>query len=575
MKQTLARLVTATVLGLCVQAMPWATASANEAAPAPQTDARALALSDADRAVIAAHPELRVLCDPARPPVSFIDEGGRCAGLVPDLVEEAANRIGLKIIPLRSDTFDAAIQRFTEGGADAIAPMVRTPERDRLYAITAPLMHFRSLVVARREQRPVADISELQHLRFAMVRGTQEGRALRDRFPKLQVKDYDNIAAALEAIATGQADATLGNPAVTTWYQRRLNLDMLHFVAPTWETERVHHLILRKDLAPVAALLDRAIESLGEQGRDEIRRRWIDAGLDAVGPGAPQRGSGAGNVLRLTAAEKAWIKANPVLRLGIDANYAPFEYIDENGLYSGMVADYVALLEARTGLRFEPQRGLSWEETYARGLKGDIDLFADIIKTPERESYLRFLGPFAVIPSVVVTRDDFPGKATLERLRGESIALVAGYADIEFVRKRYPEIRIVTVPSVADGLRAVSLGEVPATLASVAALNYETKRLGLVNLRIGAQNTAYDTQLFMAVQPSATVLAGILQKALGSISSQERTEIAVRWYAGTQNIESDWEQPVRSIARALGALLLAALAFVLIWNLPRLVGPYR
>ena len=43
--------------------------------------------------------------------------------------------------------------------------------------------------------------------------------------------------------------------------------------------------------------------------------------------------------------------------------------VDEQGQYSGMVADYVALLSKRLGVRFEPQMGLNWRESYARGLR--------------------------------------------------------------------------------------------------------------------------------------------------------------------------------------------------------------
>ncbi|HEX4872481.1 MAG TPA: transporter substrate-binding domain-containing protein, partial [Nevskiaceae bacterium] len=174
-----------------------------------------------------------------------------------------------------------------------------------------------------------------------------------------------------------------------------------------------------------------------------------------------------------------------VVRLGIDPSFPPVEFVDAQGRHAGLVADYLALLSQRSGLRFEPQLGLSWEAAYRRGLSGEIDVFASVARTPERENDFSFIGPYLTLPSLVITRRDYPGIGTLERLGGETLAVVAGYAEVDLIRRHYPEIRMLRVASVAEGLKAVARGEATATLTGQAVYLHEMQRLGLSNLKAG------------------------------------------------------------------------------------------
>jgi ABC-type amino acid transport substrate-binding protein len=67
------------------------------------------------------------------------------------------------------------------------------------------------------------------------------------------------------------------------------------------------------------------------------------------------------------------MNGHPVIRLGVDPEFVPFEFIDEDGQYKGIAADYLALISKKTGLQFEVVKGLTWPDAYDRALAGDID----------------------------------------------------------------------------------------------------------------------------------------------------------------------------------------------------------
>lgn len=57
--------------------------------------------------------------------------------------------------------------------------------------------------------------------------------------------------------------------------------------------------------------------------------------------------------LTFTKEETLWIKANPEVTLGSDYSWAPYDFVDKKGNYTGIAADFLALISKKSGLRFK------------------------------------------------------------------------------------------------------------------------------------------------------------------------------------------------------------------------------
>ena len=64
--------------------------------------------------------------------------------------------------------------------------------------------------------------------------------------------------------------------------------------------------------------------------------------------------SATAGALTLTEDEQAWLSAHPQLRLGVDASWPPFEFRDQEGLYQGLAADYINVIQERLGVTLKP-----------------------------------------------------------------------------------------------------------------------------------------------------------------------------------------------------------------------------
>lgn len=79
----------------------------------------------------------------------------------------------------------------------------------------------------------------------------------------------------------------------------------------------------------MAAILDHALASITPEEERKILRRW--AGEEAPAP-LP---------LALTSAEQEWLARHPMIRVAGNRNFAPIEFADQKGEFSGVSADYL------------------------------------------------------------------------------------------------------------------------------------------------------------------------------------------------------------------------------------------
>ena len=74
----------------------------------------------------------------------------------------------------------------------------------------------------------------------------------------------------------------------------------------------------------------------------------------------------------LTEEEKDFIAEHSVIRLGVDPAFIPYEFFDDDGQYKGIAADYIELINERTGLNMVVTSGLTWKQAYEKAVKKEI-----------------------------------------------------------------------------------------------------------------------------------------------------------------------------------------------------------
>ncbi|MCD6527790.1 MAG: transporter substrate-binding domain-containing protein [Desulfuromonas sp.] len=269
-------------------------------------------------------------------------------------------------------------------------------------------------------------------------------------------------------------------------------------------------------------------------------------------------------MISLTTAEKQWLADHPQITLAPDPDFHPVEFFDEQGEYQGIAADFITLLESRLGIQFQIVQLDNWALILERTKQRQVDLLGAVVNTPQRNEYLLFTEPFLEFPGVIVAQKGVTESLSLKKLRGMTIAIVKGYAGHELIALHYPEIKLEIVSDTSTGLRKVSFGMVDAFIGNLGTASFELGKEGISNLRIAGE-TGYVYRWALGCRKDWPMFHQILQKALASISSEERQAISRRWVrlesAAGLMTEKFW---LTILGVAVVALL--ALAWVLMWN---------
>jgi two-component system, cell cycle sensor histidine kinase and response regulator CckA len=233
-------------------------------------------------------------------------------------------------------------------------------------------------------------------------------------------------------------------------------------------------------------------------------------------------------LISLTAEERAWLRSHPVIRVVQDPGWPPVEFVNDRGEPSGISNDYLKLIEQRLDVKFKRVLNLSWQEAYARLKNRDLDMTTCVAVTPQRTEFWTFTKPYLKIPIVILTHADVPYIAGLGELAGTKVAVVDGYVAGEWIPRDFPNIRLVRVRTVREGLDLLEKREVFAFVDNMLVTGYYLTKLESANLKIAGESSYVNAQA-MAVRKDWAVLAGILDKALDSISEEESTAIYRKW----------------------------------------------
>jgi len=265
--------------------------------------------------------------------------------------------------------------------------------------------------------------------------------------------------------------------------------------------------------------------------------------------------------LDFTLEEQAWLQAHPVVRVGIDRDFAPYEWIDANGNYVGLSADYIALIEQRLGVKLDTVKDKSWAEILEMAQRGELDMIANANKTPERERYLFFTEAYLNTPAIIINDSNNGFIGTLDHLNGKQVTLERGYFMQELLMHDHPEIQLVPAENIHDALNLVSSGKVDAYIGDAASTHYAIKREGMLNLGFSG-DTTYKSYHRMAATRLNPELASLLAKALADIPQAEKDAIQNRW------MSLKYEPGVKTETVLLYAVAaLSLLAFIVTWNM--------
>jgi len=265
--------------------------------------------------------------------------------------------------------------------------------------------------------------------------------------------------------------------------------------------------------------------------------------------------------MALTQQEVDWIAAHPVLRVGVFEDLLPFEYMS-GGQLRGLSAKYLRLIGLRTGLHFEPVLTTTRSARKEMLISGEVDILSTRRRSddPAQDRGMLYTLPYNTSSTILVSRFGDQPLAGLEQLAHKRLAMLGREVYGAFLREEAPGVTLIAAQNAVDMMAMVKDGKADAAIASEWLLIPYLSRQYQGVLQISGVVPQLHTGVSMAVRDSDEILLSILEKALASITGDERKAIFDAWFAD-MNLDIP---TIRSIAEHYAGELWLLLAIVLL-----------
>ncbi len=520
----------------------------------PSAALNARVLTDEERAFIAALPEVRVgVPTPPARPYEVVGSDGEVSGIHPDMLVALARTFGLRLKPVIVPSWSALLDAARRREVDIVMTLGVTAERMEYLAFTLGATPLPGALFARQGAKV-----EPATARFALERDFLANDWVRRQYPGATIVTVETTHDALRAVAEGRADVYLGSLLEAgDWLARQ--------PVPGIEVNRMlpygtgyYHFGVRKDWAPLAAILNKGIQTL---------RTTTHADL-AAALGSLPGGARLPQPLEVAGAEAALLAAKPVWRVGAVRGLVLLNDIDERGVHSGIGAEYAEQVARRLGVAVQPVAFESVGSMLDALRRGDIDLVPFLTHTPQRAAEFDFSAPYVEMPYTLVARRDGPLFWNLDSLRGKRLALQPQHPLREVIERHYPDIRIVEAPPGTGAMELVLRREADAAVEVKLFANLRINSDDGEALRTVAEVAELPAQFHLATARSAQPLRPLVDRALAAIEPEERQRMLRRWVAVDFEPPFPWRRYAPVIAVTVTALL--ALGSLTAWWMQRL-----
>jgi polar amino acid transport system substrate-binding protein len=532
-----------------------------------QTSATKIALTPEEKRWIHDNPTVLVGDEADWPPFIYDDARGENQGITVDYLNLIANKTGLLFEFTAPESYAQLQTALERGELDLISAAYYTKTRAQ-YSLPTPAYIMVKDYVYVRENTDFRELNDLSGYKLAIPEGYATIEIIRESNPDIQIIETDSIYSAIEMVLAGDVDATMDAQSVIDFYITENVLSGLRSF-PSNLSHNPLRMLVDDDKPVLHQIIKKALNSISRSERLAIISRWLQPDIHADA-------SVAVADAELTDAELNWLNKHPLINIGADPDWRPFEFIDQYGQHRGMVADYMEMISDQLGMNFKLSVQSNWQQVMAKYDAGEIDIIPGLTRTPQRETNFLFTKPYITIPCVVITRKQTEKLNGIEKLGNHQLGVVEGYATHDWLKTNYPQLDLVVVRSVSEGLQLVSEGMLDAFFANHLTAIDSVNALALDNLKVNFHSD-YNFELAIGVRKDWPQLVVILDKMLAEITPAQRDTIRNRWISAelqeaTETARSSINKQIPILRILLIIFGLAGLFIMIAWLVNRHLG---
>ena len=508
-----------------------------------QTQQNHIKLTNKERQWLQKHPTVTVAIETDWAPIDFTTQQGEYVGIAAEYLKAVSQVSGIHF-EYKPYQWSQTLKKFKNKQVDLIAAVYKTPDRTSYMHFSKPYFRMMDYFFIRRDIQ-ASTLKDLRGKRVAVVKEYAQNKILQQEYPYIKQVPVNNITEAITAVAQGKADILFDTYAVLSYLIEQKNLQ--NIIVPFRPAERnsgIHalHFAIQPEDTQLLSIINKSLDTLTNKQKEQMQNKWVNLHKTRV-------------TLQLTNNEKEWIKEHPIIRVGAGPDWAPVDFV-EDGKYVGIAKDYLDLIAQKTGLKFSYTVD-TWNNNIKKIKSKQIDMLGAVYYREERTHYMNFTHPYFELLDYFFIRKGMKAR-TLEDLDGKTAAVPRGYAHAAILKQEFPNIHILYVDTFKEAIDAVAKGKADILFDTYAALSYTLQKEGIRNIIPFQEYRGKQVnKIHMTTRQDYDTLTSILDKALDSITQEERKKIRQKWLT---------TPPDYSLFYQIAAVLILLFLAFIYWN---------
>lgn len=239
-----------------------------------------------------------------------------------------------------------------------------------------------------------------------------------------------------------------------------------------------------------------------------------------------------------TQQQHEFLQRKKEITMCVDPLWMPFERI-KNGQHIGISNDVFDQFRQQLPIPIRLIPTTSWQQSITYTKARRCDILSLVSKTPERSLYMDFTEPYLTLPIVVATKTDTFFIDNIKDVQHKKLGAVKGYAIAEKLRRELPDINIVDVNSINDGLTRVQSGELFGYIDTLMVVAHAIQQDFTGILKVSAR-LKDNVKLSIGIRNDQAQLKAIFNTLIKSIDEAELQASYNKWVPIKQDKHFDY-----------------------------------
>ena len=222
-----------------------------------------------------------------------------------------------------------------------------------------------------------------------------------------------------------------------------------------------------------------------------------------------------------------YIEEKGTLIYGADDSAPPLRFVDDDGVYKGVVVDMVNQLSLEMGIEIRCVP-FKWEDALRSLKEGRTDM-CDMFMSEERSKSYVFSDPLYNLRTVMVI--SIGDEYSLDDINHIKIATQKGDYANEYLNEHYPDAELVYVHDVGEALNELMEDKVDAVIGDEPVLLYYADKKDIEDKLSFLGTSLYELPCVLALPKSEEDLLPVINHAIEAVKSTDAIEkIQQKWF---------------------------------------------